>query len=421
MRAAFETYALKLLEHFRHVPDVRQGANTMYPFPQLLMTALASFYSKAPSLRRFLGGFFEYRGIHGVDTLLSTLHSGPEATRISRRIPTDNHIRKQLDGVDPTTLFPAVWDLLHKIVTESGELYRYKGMSIVVPFLGWHFTSRKIRCPVCISRVYPSERKEDDVIENFHSFLGMTLHSPGGSGGHPQLPPEFLYAEDYPDVIPGFPFRTSRRNDAPRPNLGVALDRALSRRGSEISMLDPLFVLQGPFGTWKAATALKDHPYVLILNEQELERFHQGDRALAELAQGIHPKSHKDGTPYYSAVDLYVRNLGPILFERRLIPESCYLRLVEWRPMESPGSPDGRLKKPKPRAKVVFTTLPADLDRASGLVRLLSTVQTLDVLKSLEDEGFGYLKKFGHGQQTLTEVFCVLNAIAVNLDLINGL
>jgi hypothetical protein len=43
MRATFETYAMKMLEHFRRVPDARQGTNTMYPFTQLLMTALAAF------------------------------------------------------------------------------------------------------------------------------------------------------------------------------------------------------------------------------------------------------------------------------------------------------------------------------------------------------------------------------------------
>ncbi|MDR1041271.1 MAG: transposase family protein [Deltaproteobacteria bacterium] len=412
---------MKMLEHFRQIPDHRQGTNTMYPFTQLLMTALAAFYSKAPSLRRFLGGFFEYRGIHGVDALLSALHTGPEAVRVSRRIPTDNHIRKQLDGVEPTAFFPAVWELLDKIVAESADLYRYKGMSILVPYLGWHFASRKIRCPVCVSRVYPSERKDDDVVENFHSFVGMSLHSPGGSGGHPQLPPEFLYAEDYPDVIPGFPYRTGRGNDAPRPDLAAALQRAMSRREAKIRELDPLFVLQGPFGTWKCAEQLKGNPYILMLNEPELERFQREDKELAELALGTHPKSHKDGSAFYTAVDLYSRNLGPVLFERGLMSAPEYIRLVEWRPSDGQGTSEGRGRRPRHRPRVVFTTLPADLDRSSGLVRLLNTVQALDVSKALEDEGFGFLKKFGHGQQTLSEVFCVMNIIAVNLDLINGL
>jgi hypothetical protein len=421
MRATFETYALKMLEQFRHIPDIRQGNNTMYPFTQLLMTALAAFYSKAPSLRRFLGGFFEYRGIHGVDALLSALHTGPDAVRVSRRIPTDNHIRKQLDGVDPTAFFPAVWELVHKIVAESGDLYRYKGMSVLVPYLAWHFASRKIRCPVCVSRVYPSERKDEDIVENFHSFIGMALHSPGGSGGHPQLPPEFLYAEDYPDVIPGFPFRTGRGVNSPRADLPGALERCLSRRDAEVADLDPLFVLAGPFGTWKAAAAVKGHPYILILNDQELERFQREDRDLAEMASGVHPKNHSDGSPFYSAVDLYSRNLGPALFERELMTESGYVRLVEWRPPETDPSPESPLRQPRPRPRVAFTTLPSELDRVSGLVRLLSSVHDLDVPKALEKKGFGFLKKFGHGQQTLSEVFCVMNCLAINLDLINGL
>ncbi|MDR2613499.1 MAG: transposase family protein [Deltaproteobacteria bacterium] len=422
MRATFETYALKMLEHFRRIPDVRQGTNTMYPFTQLLMTALAAFYSKAPSLRRFLGGFFEYRAIHGVDALLSALHTGPEALRVSRRIPTDNHIRKQLDGVNPTAFYPAVWELLEKIVQETGDLYRYKGMTIVVPYLGWHFASRKIRCPVCVSRVFPSDRRDEDVVENFHSFVGLSLHSPGGSGGHPQLPPEFLYAEDYPDVMPGFPFRVSRGEDAPRPDLPGALDRSLSRRDSKADALDPLYVLQGPFGTWKCAEALGGRNYVMLMNDRELQRFQEGDRSLADLALGAHHKSHRDGTPYYASVDLYSRNLGPVLFERGFLAGPSYTRLVEWRPSETPGpSSEPRTRRLRHRTRVVFTSLPADLDRSSGLVRLLSSVHGLDVPKALEDEGMGFLKKFGHGQQTLAEVFCALNVLAVNLDLINGL
>ncbi|MDR3152829.1 MAG: transposase family protein [Deltaproteobacteria bacterium] len=421
MRAAFETYAMKVLDHFRRIPDTRQGSNTMYPFPQLLMTALAAFYSKAPSLRRFLGGFFEYRGIHGVDVLLSTLHAGPEAVRVSRRIPTDNHIRKQLDGVDPIAFQPAVWELLEKIVQESGDLYRYKGMSILVPYLGWHFASRKVRCPVCVSRVYPSDRKEGDVVENFHSFVGMSLHSPGGSGGLPQLPPEFLYTEDYPEVTPGFPYRVMKGSDSPKADLAASLERALARRESRAADLDPLFVLQGPFGTWKCAAALKGFPYILLPNEAEFERIQRQYKELCDQALDSHPKAHKDGVSFFPASDLYSRNLGPALYEKELMESEGYVRLVEWRPTDPSANHEARIRKPRPRARLAFTTLSADLDRQSGLVRLLNSAQALDVPKALEDEGFGFLKKFGHGQETLSEVFCALNVIAVNLDLINGL
>ncbi|MDR1314919.1 MAG: hypothetical protein LBQ12_14820 [Deltaproteobacteria bacterium] len=396
------------------------GNNKMYPFTQLLMTALAAFYSKAPSLRRFLGGFFEYRGIHGVDSLLSALHTGPDAVNVSRRIPTDNHIRKQLDGLDPTAFYPAVWDLLGMISEESGSVYRYKGMSVLVPYLGCHFSSKKIRCPVCISRVFTPERREEDQIENFHSFAGITLYSPLADGGFPQLPPEFLYADDYPDVIPGFPYRASSRGAGPEPNAAEVLGRSLARTGSKFDMLDPLFILMGPFGNWESARALKGHPYILKLNELETERFHSEEKEISELASGAQPKLRSDGTSLFTASDLYSRNLGPLLFERGHMTDSSYVRLVECpSPSGADAPPDAGSENSPFSSDVVFTTLPSDFDRSGGIMRLLANVEAHDTVEALDSNGFGFLKKFGHGQQTLSEVFCMLNVLAINLDVLN--
>jgi hypothetical protein len=250
----------------------------------------------------------------------------------------------------------------------------------------------------------------------------------------PQLPPEYLFATDYPEVTPGMHFRTRRATNAPRPNLAAALKRKLSRDPDKayIEGVKPFFVLHGHFGDWDCVETVGDTPSVLIPNETEDKRIKEANPDLYRTIMDEIQPPEEGGKGRAKVPDIYTRDLGPVLRQCGVKPTKSFTRLVEWDPVPPPAIPIEELRGKKSRflSRMAFTNLavepPCDTNLpgrpgASPLARLLDSIHYMDVTKTMEKAGFGFMKKFGHGQITLSEVFCSLNILAANLEILNNL
>ena len=104
-------------------------------------------------------------------------------------IPTDNHIRKMLDGA-PTAAFDPVF---YQMIDAGGVLTPFQRLDgrITIALDGTeHFCSRKIHCPRCSTR-----QRADGGTEYFHAFLGASIVAPGHQQVLP-LPPAFIVPQD---------------------------------------------------------------------------------------------------------------------------------------------------------------------------------------------------------------------------------
>mgnify|MGYP003599987546 FL=1 len=145
------------------------------------MAAFSMFFMQQPSFLAFQRTLHETIGKDNAQTLFNM-----------EKIPSDNHIRKMLDGVDPTHFESNFFGIIDDL--------RNSNIPVVKNVLGGHtliaidgseyFSSKKLSCASCSTRM-----RSDGEEEYFHSFLGATIVAPGDSKVF-CLPAEFVQPQD---------------------------------------------------------------------------------------------------------------------------------------------------------------------------------------------------------------------------------
>ena len=150
-------------------------------------------------------------------------------------IPTDNHIRKMLDGA-PTAAFDPVF---YQMIDTEGVLIPFQRLDgrIIIALDGTeHFCSRKIHCPRC-----PARKRADGGTEYFHAFPGASIAAPR----HQQVlapPAAFIVPQD------GAEKQARERN---------AAKRWLERHGPALVHPRPVFPGDDLFACQPIATAIQ--------------------------------------------------------------------------------------------------------------------------------------------------------------------
>lgn len=155
----------KVCDPFFKSLDDNRAYNASYSLSNVLKSGFAIYSLKSASLFQFneMAQAEEYN--------ISSIY------RIGE-IPSDNGLRKILDGVDPCQLragFKALFTHTH----ESGLLNEYYGWRdfLVVAIDGvQHFQSKKVSCPHCLQRTH-----RDKSVSNYHCMLSAAIVCPGKS------------------------------------------------------------------------------------------------------------------------------------------------------------------------------------------------------------------------------------------------
>ncbi len=155
-------YNQLIVPFFRSLDDGR-AFNASYALLDALKAAFAIYSLKIPSL-------FQFRTMsQAEDHNLSTVYK-------IGRIPSDNGLRKLLDGLDPAAL-RAGFAHLAEHVKASGLLQRYHVYEdyVAVSVDGVeHFCSKQVSCPRCLQR-----RHRDGSVSNYHAMLSAVMVKPG--------------------------------------------------------------------------------------------------------------------------------------------------------------------------------------------------------------------------------------------------
>ena len=85
----------KLRKRFRNIADPRNGSNKQYPFVDIAMAAFSVFFIQSPSFLEHQRTFHQAQNKNACRSLFGI-----------RKLPTDNHIREQLDRVDCQDVYP---------------------------------------------------------------------------------------------------------------------------------------------------------------------------------------------------------------------------------------------------------------------------------------------------------------------------
>lgn len=150
-------------QSFTTINDFRKG-KTDYSLPDILMSGLAVFGLKYPSLLQFNDDRDRPRLKHNLQHLYG----------VKGKAPSDTCLREVLDEIKPKDLRSPVVDIIQNI-QRQGELesFRYLGGYLVSSDGTGHFSSNHIHCPECCEK-----KHRDGKIEYYHQLLGTAIVHP---------------------------------------------------------------------------------------------------------------------------------------------------------------------------------------------------------------------------------------------------
>ena len=162
-------------------PDKRTGQNTKFSMNNVGMGAFSLFFTQNPSFLSFQTIMQKSKGKNNAQSLFGI-----------SEIPSDNQIRKLLDIVNPSLLFP-VFSNIFKNLTESGcmEPFRsFEGNLLCALDGTQYFSSKKIHCENCNQR-----KHKNGSITYFHTAITPVIVAPGKNKVI-SLEPEFITPQD---------------------------------------------------------------------------------------------------------------------------------------------------------------------------------------------------------------------------------
>ncbi len=370
-----EKYVSLLRSCAEEAPDKRRGQNTQYSMSDICLAAFSVFFMQSPS---FLSHQRTLESLHGRSNLQTLFHNV--------QIPTDNHIRKMLDGV-PTAHFDPVFFHIASDLQSNDMLKEFKVLNdnVLIALDGSeYFSSYKIKCPNCSARKHGNGETE-----YFHSFLGAVLVSPSQSVALP-LPPEFVSPQD-----------GAKKQDCEQ----KASARWLSKHMASVKSLKPIF--------------LGDDLYA-----------HQPfcEKVLANEASFIFtckPSSHKTIEEYISGVELETltvskplpgkgkRNYQYQWLENVPVRDELPALKVNWISLKI-TDPAG---KKKGSTYSFITDIKPTKENIEELISCARTRwkienETFNVLKN---NGYNLEHNFGHGRETLAALLVVFNLLAFTI------
>jgi hypothetical protein len=163
--------------------DKRSGKHQTHTIEDIVMSAFSIFFLQSPSWLSFQRTMEDNRGKNNGKSLFDI-----------EKIPTDNHIRDTLDGIDEKEVSIFYNYLYTQILKDHRSIideYKFLNESLLVLLDGTYYHSSKtIHCSHCQTR-----KDEQDNIHYYHSAITPVIASPNKSSVFP-LFPEMISNED---------------------------------------------------------------------------------------------------------------------------------------------------------------------------------------------------------------------------------
>ncbi len=367
---ALEDLISELRDVCAGLEDKRRGQNCRYTMADIGLGAFSIFFMQSPSFLAHQQALKEGHGRSNCETLLGMT-----------AIPSDNHIRGMLDGIDPA----AFDDLFLKglaTLEKNDALARFQRLDgrLLIALDGTeHFCSRKLSCPACSHR-----KRSDGGTEYFHSMLAATVVAPGHAQVIP-LAPEFITPQD-----------GSAKQDCER----MAAKRWLATHGAELADFRPVYLGDDLFACQPIISSIQEIGGSFILTCKE-----KSHKTIAEYLDGGELEEHHETVRQRGKTTKFIyrwMNDVPLRATKDAIA-------VNWFSIEI-RTAGGR----RTYFNSFVTDIPVTAENvaelaACGRARWKIENETFNVLKT---DGYHLEHNFGHGKKTLASILVTLNLLA---------
>lgn len=358
-------------KEFCEIPDPRQSTRKTSPIIDHLMSGLAVFGLKCPSLLDYDRKREDPPTAHNLRTLYHVENP-----------PSDTYLRERLDEVDPESLRPAFKKLFASFQRGKGlEEFEYLDGHVLISIDGTGlFSSSNISCPHCCHKNH-----SNGATTFYHQMLGASIVHPNKKNVIP-LCPEAILNQD-----------GNIKNDCER----NACKRFLENFRREHPHLKAIILEDGLSSNAPNIRTLQEYDlrYILVAHRGDhqylFEQFEGSEKAV------YHEITEENGTyhqfRFLNGVSLNKSN------------QDLKVNVLEYRCTDSKG------REYNCSLVTDITILIANVMQIAkgGRTRWKVENETFSTLKNL---GYNLEHNYGHGKKYLSTIFCVLMMLAFLID-----
>lgn len=353
--------------------DPRTGKNLQYTMADIGLAAFSLFFMQRPSFLSFQRAMKKHLGRDNTMSLFQM-----------NKIPSDNHIRKLLDGVNPSHFDGEFFNIVNQLIENKSVLIKnvLNNHTLIALDGTEYFCSNKIKCSSCSYR-----KRSNGEIEYFHSALCATIVKPHCNLTC-NLPPEFVTPQD-----------GSTKQDC---EYNAAL-RWMSRIGSRCTNLNPIYLGDDLYAKNELCKCILDMNGNFIFTCRDTSH-----KTLCEFRKNLRLSTKEEyrgkGVQKRKYIYNFITDL-PIKDGKDVIKVNWIEIII--------SRTDGKITY---RNSFITNMMPT-LDNISDLLdcaraRWKIENKTFNVLKN---NGYNLEHNFGHGKRTLASVLVILNLLAFAL------
>jgi len=360
---------------FGGIGDHRKDSNKRASMPDALMSALAMFSLKFPSLLKFDEAREEEHIRHNLHHLYGVEWA-----------PSDSQMRDILDPVPPSAIHPAYREIFAIIKkTNILEKFHFLGNSILVSIDGTgQFSSSKVCCPECATKTTRSGETQ-----YYHQLLGAVIVHPNQRQVIPLIPEPILRADG--DTKNDCERNAAKRllirlkEDEPESSF-IVVEDALAANGPHINLLNELGF------SYIIGVKEGDHTHLF-----EAVDMHEENETMGGLTQ--YDEKNKVLRVYRFVNDLSLNKSHPDLMVN-------FLEYFE-------------LKNGKVRCRFTWVTdLVITEENCVAIARGGRSRWKIEneTFNALKNQGYHLEHNYGHGKQHLATNFALLTMLAFLID-----
>jgi hypothetical protein len=362
----------QIRKDFEKITDHRSG-NQIFSLPDVLMSGLAVFGLKCPSLLKF----DEQRNEARIRANLRTLYGVAQA-------PCDTQIRTVLDEVSPDDLHAPFINIHRQLFSQKMvEKYRYLDSFLFSVDGTGQFSSSKISCPDCCEKKHRNGKTE-----YYHQLLGIALVHP-----------------DKPQVLPWFPEAITRQDGATKNDCeSNASKRLLPALRAALPKWPIIIIADSLSGTGPHIKLLKEleFGYIIVVQPGDHEAlFEEVQRRLCAGQVEEFEERGKDGVlrgyRFVNAISL-----------NKSHPDLLVNYLDYWE-----ETPKGKKYTNSWVTHIHLTRDNVHTVMRGGRARWKIENETYNTLKN---QDYHLEHNYGHGQKHLSTVFALLMMLAFLID-----
>jgi hypothetical protein len=373
----FDAFREDLATTFAQIEDTRDPQRLTWELPAVLMSAFAMFFFQHPSLLEYQRRMQQQTGQSNLERMFKVA-----------AIPSDTQMREIVDGVptDPLRrLLPQTFEQMRRVgwtarfVTAVAEEKVYP----VVLDGSEYFHSTQISCPHCLR-----QRQSNGETHYSHLVVSATVTR---AGSHAILP---LDVEEV---------RNREAEQAPQDCELTAAKRLVTRLRAEHRQLAMCLVGDDLYGhepligelqrgRMRFVLVAKPSSHPALFAEVE-ERERRGECAHGTWTEGTGPRRRT--FTYRTAADLALTQTGTV--------QVNFLEVWEQRPNGTVGYHNSWVTD--------FVVTPATVAAIAGIGRSRWKIEN-EQFNVHKNHGYELEHNYGHGQQTLSMVFYLLNLLA---------